>query len=550
MGAYEPIQMPQPESPGFSDFFMQLRAEQNKRDQQRAEMLLRQGEQDRLSRLAGAQIANYQSEAQMREAEQKRILANEKRQQGLDVANAIPKIRAMLTPGDPMYDPQSAMSLARAHGIDLSAQGKGQAPTAPAPGPTELEYGPREAEQADAVSSATPAGYPGAEGPPAGFPPSAQQGSSAAERARFAQANDPEKVAANKLAQQQYADAQLAYANRQPTYSGKSPIGDVTIDPNEAIASREFARKRQVDELSPLAGTPGLGQYGPAIQRMIAAGMKPEQIFASIEAAQKLNAKDEEQQTYHLTAEEQARHNRAMEAAAMANARARGLSAGGTIENRNDMATNRNFTTYLGTVKEFENTAGVKPDVQTMKQIQKMKAEIGDPNSPVSQTASIDTISSIAQSGKASQGVINQINSHALGPVETAEDKVHQLFHNGAHSPKWIASMKAALDDLETYQKSEQGRVMQGFEAAAGDQSPFSGPEYSSLRDSQRRKIAAAMGMEVPPPAPAQEGAMRPGSGQRPLPPSNPLLDARRKSKRADAHPLDAVDDWLTEQGY
>src|SRR6185369_8509247 len=160
------------------------------------------------------------------------------------------------------------------------------------------EYGPREADQAgtDATTSATPAGYPTGDAPPAGFPPAAQsQVSPPSERARFAEANDPQKVAAHNLALQQYADAQLAYQNRQPTYSGQSPIGQVTIDPNEALAARDFARKRQIDELSPLAGTPGLGQYAPAIQRMIAAGMKPEQIFASIEAAQKLNAKDEEQ---------------------------------------------------------------------------------------------------------------------------------------------------------------------------------------------------------------------------------------------------------------
>ena len=198
-------------------------------------------------------------------------------------------------------------------------------------------------------------------------------------------------------------------------------------------------------------------------------------------------------------------------------------------------------------VKEFEGNAGVPKDVAMMKNIGKIHEELNpSPGSPIAQAAAIDTIAQIAQGGKASQGVMSQINAHALGPLESAYDKAYQVAHNGAHSPAWVKSMSDTLSGLQQFAGGEQKRVMTGFEAAAGDQSPFGGPEYSQLRDSQRRKIAASMGMDVPEARPPEQGALAPGTGTRPKA-DNPLTRAAKGKQPQQQRP---VDDLLKQAGF
>jgi hypothetical protein len=654
-----------------------IAAAKRKQEQERAaaDLLLRQRSADREDRLATGQLANYASEAEarkseaaMRAAQEKRITDQANRQQGLDIAGAIPKIRSMLTPGSPDYDPQSAMSLARAHGINLTAQ-QPQAPVQPNIGPTQLEYGPREtpeiAQQAgeerarlaemrgnfDRNSQYARGGEYSTKLNPleeaafrqwvqtskAPFDPNqptqdydmrgywkdiASKGGNAtqlnpndgemhfpdtyktpfhqsfsaesryamptapkwandhqlvgsdgkvvfdetaprapggtdyaaqaeAERQRFAQANDPDAVARNQLQAANYRDQVEKYRTAQPTYSGTSPIGPVNIDPNAALEARRFAAAEQKRALAPLMNVPGFEKYAPQINGMIDAGASRAEVEAAIKQASADLEKEQEKSKYELTADEKMRHNRAMEAAAFANAGARGTAAA----NSTDTATDRDLTMYLAQVKEFEANAGVKQDVAMMKNIGKIHEELhSQPASPIAQNAAIDTIAQIAQGGKASMGVMNVINKHALGPVETAYDKTYQLTHNGAHSPMWVKSMSDTLEGLKAYAGQEQQRVMQGFEAAAGDQSLFNGPEFSKARDSQRRKLQASLGMDIAPERPAEPGALQPGTGKRPTvgeqlvsaarkpPARNPLTDA--------AKPKASIDDLLKQAGY
>lgn len=339
-----------------------------------------------------------------------------------------------------------------------------------------------------------------------------------------------------------------AIANNAPMEQrqGAWNIGGARYDPAQTKAAEDATREETAQRSGAAYEPLGYGNVAQALVRG-STGAKPVEVDSLIAQRMKNDEADKERKAlldqretfqadqadkYKLNTDQQIRHQLAMEAAAREQAHARTAASAGLSENRNDMATNRNLTTYMGTVKEFENNAGVKPDVAMMKNIGKIHEELtSKPTSPIAQAAAIDTISQIAQGGKASQGVMAQINAHALGPVEALEDKVYQAGHNGAHSPAWVTSMTNTLDGLKKFATTEQGRVMTGFEAAAGDQSPFAGPEYSGLRDSQRRKIAASLGMEVPPPAAPVQGAMQPGTGQRARP-DNPLIRAAKGETR------------------
>lgn len=301
---------------GIGDTLVAAADRKRQEKQRAAEMLMKQREQDRQDQLAQAQIGNYASEAEARKANEARIAAGEKRQQGLDVAGAIPTIKSMLTPGSPNYDPESAMSLARAHGIDLQ---KVAAPLPP------VEEGPRispdDAQQAGLITSQqqTPSGSPLTQSMPLLRTLDAVQGAGSdqraiqqaeAERQRFAEANTQKP------------------ATRLDTYSGNSPIGPVSIDPNASLEARRFAQERTRSELAPLVqAVPP--QYRATIQAMIQSGnYDAKSIQAAITEAQKEAAKDSENSTYKEPETERERHNRAMEAAAMANAHARATSAG------------------------------------------------------------------------------------------------------------------------------------------------------------------------------------------------------------------------------
>jgi len=309
----------------MSDVFAPLmHARQAKKEQEarRAELLLRQQSADRENARLDEQIRHTQK--------------LEDRQQGMDVANAIPKIKSMLTPGSADYDPESGMSLARAYGINLSAQ-QPQMPTAPEKrdiGPTQLEYGPRAtpeiAQQAAILSARTPPDQPEKRADEV----IDLAGQAEAERKRFEQANDPSVVAQNQQLQtQQNAEqndyrAKLADASRRsPTYTGTSPIGPVSIDPNAAQAARAEALRQQQEKLSPLTGAVDQ-DFRPVVEAMVKAGMPGSEIAKAVADYRKQMATDNRDAQYKPTVGKQDEWHQMMYRAAMANAVARRAQAG------------------------------------------------------------------------------------------------------------------------------------------------------------------------------------------------------------------------------
>lgn len=303
--------------------FIRARAAHREQNDKRAEMLLRQQANDREQARLDEQIRHTRQ--------------IEERQQGLDVASALPKIKDMLTPGHPSYDPETALSTARAYGIQLD---KTQPPAPVAPerpdiGPTQLEYGPRAtpeiAQQAAILSAKTSPDQPEARADEIMNLDSKAQ----AERRRFEQANDPAAVSQNQQRAEAFLGAQNDYQRKldvfhrtAPTYHGQSPIGQVDIDPNAAIASRQEQQRRQREELAGLGNIPGMESLHPTIQALIVAGADKSVIGKFIQGQLEEQGKNRHDDKFKTTAEEQMRHNRAMEAAAMANARARSAGAG------------------------------------------------------------------------------------------------------------------------------------------------------------------------------------------------------------------------------
>jgi len=304
----------------MSDVFaplMHARQVNKDREAKRAELLLRKEVADRENARLDEQIRHTRT--------------LEERQQGIDVAETIPKLRSMLTPGSSDYDPESAMSMARARGINLSAQ-QPQMPTAPEKrdiGPTQLEYGPRAtpeiAQQAAILSARTPPDQPEKRADEV----MDLAGQAEAERKRFEQANDPSVVAQNQQLQgQQDAEqndyrAKLAEASRRsPTYTGTSPIGPVSIDPNAAQAARAEALRQQQEKLAPLTGAVDK-EFQPVVEAMVKAGMPGSEIAKAVADYRKQTEEYRRKSEFETTATEKVRHNKAMEAVGFAGARSR-----------------------------------------------------------------------------------------------------------------------------------------------------------------------------------------------------------------------------------
>jgi len=309
----------------MSDVFAQFaHARQVKKDQEakRAETLMRQQTMDRENARLDEQIRHTQ--------------ALEQRQQGMDVANAIPKIKSMLTPGSADYDPESGMSLARAYGINLTAQ-QPQMPVAPEKrdiGPTQLEYGPRAtpeiAQQAAILSARTPPEQPEKRADEV----MDLAGQAESDRKRFEQANDPSVVAQNQQLQTQQDTEQNDYrakladaSRRSPTYTGTSPIGPVSIDPNAAQAARSEALRQQQERLAPLMGAVDQ-DFQPVVKAMVDAGMPPNEIAKAVADYRKQMATDNRDAQYKPTVGKQDEWHQMMYRAAMANAGARRAQAG------------------------------------------------------------------------------------------------------------------------------------------------------------------------------------------------------------------------------
>jgi hypothetical protein len=301
---------------------MHARQASKDRELKRAELLMRQQGADRENARLDEQIRHTRS--------------LEERQQGMDVAQAIPKIKSMLTPGSADYDPESGMSMARAYGINLAAQ-QPQMPTAPEKrdiGPTQLEYGPRAtheiSQQAAIMSARTPPDQPDRRADEV----MDLAGQAEAERKRFEQANDPAMVAQNQQLQTQQDTEQNDYrakladaSRRSPTYTGSSPIGPVSIDPNAAMASRAEALRQQQEKLSPLTGAVD-DAFRPVVDAMVKAGMPGSEIAKAVADYRKQTATDSRDAQFRPTVGKQDEWHQMAYRAAMANAGARRAQAG------------------------------------------------------------------------------------------------------------------------------------------------------------------------------------------------------------------------------
>ena len=270
----------------MSDVFaplMHARQANKDREAKRAELLLRKEAADR---------ENARLDEQMRHTNEL-----ENRQKSLDTANAIPKIKNMLTPGHPDYDPESGLSLARAYGINLAAQ----QPEMPKP-PEAIPDKPLSAlpEGVDAVSGGTP-------------PPEAAENTA---------------LDATRAAQQgEYTNKLMEASRRAPTYSGSGPFGAVNIDPNAAIASRNEALRQQQEKLAPLTGAVDQ-DFRPVVEAMVKSGMPGSEIAKAVADYRKEMATNNRDAQYKPTVGKQDEWHQMMYRAAMANAGARRAQAG------------------------------------------------------------------------------------------------------------------------------------------------------------------------------------------------------------------------------
>lgn len=154
---------------------------------------------------------------------------------------------------------------------------------------------------------------------------------------------------------------------------------------------------------------------------------------------------------------------------------------------------------YMGVVKEAEGIAGSNKDIAALKNLEKIKGELGPNSSAAAQNTAADTLAQIAQGGKAGIAVMNVINKHSLGPIENMGDKAYQLTHNGRHSPAWIKSVNGAALELRDVQKDLAGREFDAFEDAAGSRSAYAkDPEVAPHVEEQRKKFGRLLGVQVP----------------------------------------------------
>lgn len=283
MAAYQPMVNPVADISDVMGAFARARAAKKDQEAKRAEFLLRQQAADR---------ENARLDEQMRHTSE---LENHQRQ--IDTATAIPKIKNMLTPGHPDYDPESGLSLARAYGINLAAN----QPEIPKP-PEAIPDKPLSAlpEGVDAVSG--------------GAPPLEAAQNTALDATRAQQ-------------QGEYTNKLIEARRRAPTYSGSGPFGEVNIDPNAAMASRAEALRQQQEKLSPLAGAAG-EKYAPVVNAMIQAGMPGSEVAKFLSEKAKEDAAAGRDAQYKPTVEKQDEWHRLAYQAAMANAGARKAQAG------------------------------------------------------------------------------------------------------------------------------------------------------------------------------------------------------------------------------
>lgn len=391
----------------IGNILLQARKQSRDDEARRAELLMRQEAADR---------ENARLDEQMRHTSE---LENHQRQ--VDVANTLPKIKAMLTPGDPSYDPETGMSLARAYGINLSAT-QPTAPTAPEKPtlqaqPANPMFGPKlppqlqpdvsvQGTQLDPVSEAryqawkktlperlqyegdydlrgffqkNPTWSPDA--PEAHMTdefklPNHQTFSNESRYfndktrhlggewngnayvpfdSRFKRsidessgdavvANDQfydfDRADANKAAMGKYAgqladyQKQLAHP-RAPTYSGTSPVGPISIDPNAAVAAREERLRQQQEQMAPLAGAVD-EKMQPVVFGMIKSGAPLSEVAKFVSEYQKEAHQDATKATYNLTAEDQRRHQKEMERIGWAAANSRDRQQNDRSEDKYD----------------------------------------------------------------------------------------------------------------------------------------------------------------------------------------------------------------------
>lgn len=283
MAEYQPMQNPVANWGFVADIISRARQSAKEQDARRAELLLRQ---------QSAERENARLDEQMRHTSEL-----EQRQRRSEVADLLPKIKAGLTPGDPSYDPETWLSVARAHDVNLNAL----APTMPtAPEMPQSKPIPQLNGDLDAVSGG------------AAQPEAAQN--TALDATRASMQDDYQK--------------QLAAAQRRaPTYSGTSPVGPISIDPNAAVAAREERLRQQQEQMHPLAGAVD-EEFRPVVLGMIQAGMPASEIAKAVGERRKQMAEDAIKKKYNADIDLQDKWHRWSLQGALANAGAKRAQAG------------------------------------------------------------------------------------------------------------------------------------------------------------------------------------------------------------------------------
>lgn len=279
------VNLPQNRTPdllgSIGDTLIEAARRKQEKERAAADLLLRQRTADREDQELGLRRQNYasedaarKSEMEMRKAQEQRITSQETRQQGLDVANVIPKLTAMA-----VNDPAGAESLARAYGIK---NWRALQPDAPAMAPVP-EVKPSLPGGLDAISGGGPS-----------IDPAEQQ------RAQGIQASNDQAMA--------------KFKQQLPTYSGDSPIGPVSIDPNSIRRQHDAELAQRQQELSPLASVAGLNPAARSrMQALIQSGAQRPELESALKAEQAQQEKEDTDRTYRMTAESQLAHQREME---------------------------------------------------------------------------------------------------------------------------------------------------------------------------------------------------------------------------------------------
>jgi len=495
MANYQPMQNPITSTVDIGDFIAKLRQDSKNNDAKRSEFLLRQEASNRdQARL---------DEQMRRQGEQ------EKYERSNAIADVLPKLKSMVTPGSPDYDPETAISVARAKGIDLKkldAPSPGQAPIAPeAPVRAPTEYGPRETPEIAQQSALTRSlqNAPGDQNPAAGAAEDQRQmGLAEAERQRFAKANETDQEFAGRQGdfthqQAQFMDQQQAYnaaSKRLPTYSGRALIGDVNIDPNAAVQAREDMAKRSEDAFAPL----GYGKAAGALARG-GTGAKPAEILPMIshlmqndESIAARNAASEETRQFRAEQNDLARKNALNVARIAGGSRitAAGVS-GGPKEDQADLAAYRHVESIVKNAWQESGGASMKKNGDMLG----IARDELDSNSGSAQAGARFAIERFLRGGAATKWADEQ-ERQRMGGIAARLSGALQTLATGRYSEGQKEAIKAEIDSAE----QEYKKLVERHATALGTRL-VNDPSLSNMKrtvSERYKQQMAGMGLDVP----------------------------------------------------